>query len=409
MSTPWISLSAALLLAPFVPAQWIHPYEPTPFRRGQLEGRDSVLNEMSFLHRLSFQPMPCLHRRGPLPDRTLRGTVGSIGSDKFYTHLEAKVDIPLEARFFAGYRFRRDEDADGPFDWNLLGFGRQFSDWRASVWADLEQDKALIDVHLDLEWHPENGSRVHLVFILPDMIHNRKSDTSTYDPKPYSVFLRGERSVSQSLSLNAFALYQNRTVLTDQAKDLRSENKASSGGLGFVWQGSPRMQVEFSAERLEGDRTREGITSPNFLDQTLDRTHQVLTLEARDLVKGQPHRWAGLRFLEFSERDHRPGNPVRELDTRREELTLYIGQRFPLSERWTLEPNLFAGLHEVRRLAPNDDDVRDLDGTGFYGKLAPRLDWIANRDTGATVSFTLMARLDKPAFGGGNVQVLFPF
>lgn len=402
-------LCLGFLLAANAPAQWLHPHEPTPFRREQLDGRDYVPWDMSFLHRLSYQPMPLLLKQRPPAYPHLQATVGSISSKEFYTHIDARIDIPLEGPFFAGYHFRRDEDFDGTFDWNLVGMGIEHGSWSVSVWGDFFQEKENIDTHLKIGHDNGQGNKTQLVWIITDIVHNQKSKDSQYPSRPNTVFLRSEQRLSPAFSVNGFVQYQNRAVFEEDLRDLRSETRSIAGGAGFEWSWGEHQVLEFAFDGLEGERSRIGMTLANLLEEELSRSHRSATLEYRNMKADEATHWMGLRVLSFTESSDRPRSPEDTYELDRTEPTLYAGRRMPISDRWNFEPNLFVGIHSIAFDRPDKANFPTRDRERFYGKFAPRFEWMVNRETGASIRMALMTRVDKPAFGGGNVQILFPF
>lgn len=402
----WASL---LLLSLPAAAQLLHPMEPTPFRRATLDGRPFDLNGMSFLHRISYQPMPLLGRRGPVQDRILQGSVGSISGDEFYTRIEAAIHFPLDGPFFAGYRFRRDEDFDGPFEWNLVGIGTKFEHWRVSVWGDIVQDKSSVDLHLDISRQAPEGHFVRLVWILPDMIHNDKTEDSRYAPKPTSLFLRGEWVLSPSFSLLGFAQLNNRAELEKFTTNQRFTNRMLSGGAGIEWRVDERQTVELAFEGLSGDRREAQLDPPPPVPDQLDRQYRAGILEWRQQLTPGTQQWMGLRWLRFEEEDQRISNPLLTRIIDRHETTLYLGREYRVSDRVTLSPNLFLAYHDIIDETPDNPDVDSRSRRQFYGKFAPAATVTLNETTGATLTLLLSARLHDGNFGGGNVQVSIPF
>ncbi len=400
---------SGLLLMP-LRAQMLHPYEPTPFRRDQLDGRPFAYDGMSFLHRLSYQPMPYLGRLQPVPDKVLQGTTGSISRNEFYTRIEATAHIPLDGPFFSGYRFRRDEDFDGRFDWNLIGLGLELGQWRLSYWGDVVAEKDAIDTHIDLSWTDPGRSMFRFVWVMPDMIFNRKSETAVYEPRPYTLFLRGERWLTERVALKGFAQVNNRTVLRDTVAGVKTKNRAQSGGGSVEVRVSEDVSVEVYAEGLRGSRLRQGVLSPLQDDFDFDRFYRSATTEVRWRDAGGHSQWAGFRYLVFQETWEGLSGPAPDSEEDRREATLYWGREIPMQGALTFVPSLFLGYHQIEqsgvRAGRNGEDWSTAD---FYGKFAPAWRWTLREETGAHLTLLVSARLHRPAFGGGNVQVVFPF
>lgn len=405
-----MALICVLGCLPPTGAQLLHPYEPTPFRREQLDGRSFAYDGMAFLHRLSYQPMPYLGRMRPVPDKVLQGTSGSISRNDFYTRIEATAHIPLEGALYSGYRFRRDEDFDGRFDWNLIGLGMELGQWRFSVWGDVVAEKDSIDTHLDVSWRDSGASLFRFVWVMPDMIFNRKSETAVYEPRPYSIFIRGERRLSGRIMLKGFMQMDNRTELRDLDAELLTKNRAQSAGGSLVIDVGESAELELYAEGLGGERRREALSAPQGSDFAFDRHYRGTTAELRWSGADGFVQWAGLRRLRFREGWSGLWDTAQDSTEDRREITLYWGREMPLQHGVVMIPAVFLGYHEIDQqgpfAAPSGEDWGEAD---FYGKFAPAVRWTLREDTGAHLTLLLSARLHRPAFGGGNVQVVFPF
>lgn len=393
-------------------AQVLHPYEPTPFRREQLDGRPFRYDGMAFQHRLSYQPMPYLGSLRPVPDRVLQGTAGSISRREFYVRIEASAHIPLDGPLFSGYRFRRDEDFDGRFDWNLVGLGLEWGQWRIAYWGDVVSDKEAIDTHLDLSWKDPGKAMFRFVWVMPEMIFNRKNPDAFYETRPHSLFLRGERWLTDRVAIKGFLQVNNRMELRDRIAALVWENQATSGGGSLEILLTEDVAFELYAEGLTGDRVQQGLDEPLPSDFEFDRLFRSATAELRRVRPGGALEWAGLRYLSFEERWS--GINFSDFDSteNRRETTLYWGREIPMDERRSFIPALFLGYHDIEQRGSRASGVPDggeWTTADFYGKFAPAWRWILREDTGAHLTLLLSARLHRAAFGGGNVQVVFPF
>jgi hypothetical protein len=391
-------------------AQLLHPYEPTPFRRDQLKGRPFLYDSTSFLHRLSYQPMPYLGRLRPVPDKVLQGTAGSISRDKFYVKLEATAHIPLEGPLYSGYRFRRDEDFDGRFDWNLIGLGLELGQWRLSVWGDVVAEKDAIDTHWDVEWRDERQNMFRFVWVMPDMIFNRKNEDAVYEPRPYTVFLRGERWVTKRMALKGFIQINNRTELRDTPAGYLRANQQTSGGGSVEFKITDDVEIEFYLEGLSGDRSRQGLEEPGLRDFEFDRDYRGTTAELRWKTSGGFLQWMGIRQVTYEEEWVGLNTDAFDSLEDRRETTVYWGREYPLTERLSFVPAVFLAYQEIDQLGVRTGGGEEGWSTaGFYGKAAPALRWELDSRNGAHLTLLVSTYLHRAAFGGGNVQIVFPF
>lgn len=404
--TVWLTVWLSAL--PVLQAQVLHHFDPTPFRRDVFEGRDFVYDNLSFLHRLTYSPMPWLGRRDPLPENQFEGTVGSTRQDEFYARMLLRAHVAMDGPFFAGYRFRRDEDFDGRFDQSLIGLGVESHGVRISIWGDIVGDKAANDLHADISYTHENGNRIRFAWVAPDAFFNQKSSDATYSVTPYTYYVQGRKMFTPKVALEGFAQIHPMAQLEEDI-GLISRNRERSGGLSLTFPLREHLTMEMY---LEGSRTRRsrvatGAPMPRELDLT--RNFNSRGLELRRDTGNDREQWLGLRLFKLKETDHRPNLPDLDALRDREEFTIYLGQRLPLSDRIDFLPTVFLAHHDVTDHFPRKETDSGQRVTGFVGKFAPALDVTFNETTGAHMTFNLTTRLHRAAFGGGNVQVVFPF
>ncbi|MCC5849912.1 MAG: hypothetical protein JJU29_17635 [Verrucomicrobia bacterium] len=388
-------------------AQVLHHFDPRPFRREALEGRDFEYDGIAFLHRLSFAPMPYLGRRAPLRENSFAGTVGSTRQDEFYVQMLARAHMDLDGPFFAGYRFRRDEDFDGRFDQNLIGLGLERYGIRFSLWGDIVGDKASNDAYADLSWEDEQGNQARFTWVAPDAFFNQKSLDANYDVSPYTYFVQGKRAFTPDVSLKGFAQVHPTTQLFEDM-GLTSRNREWSLGLGLELPLSKCTRLEIYTETLRTRRSRVG-TRPMPQEQDFHRSFDSRGFELRREDRAGQLQWLGYRALYLTETDRRPFAPLDDADRDREEHTLYFGHQLSINERIDFMPTVFLAYHDVSDFFPDNPDAPGQRITQFYGKFAPAFQVLINRETGAHMTFNLTTRLHRPAFGGGNIQAVFPF
>ena len=388
-------------------AQVLHHFDPRPFRREALDGRDFEYDAIAFLHRLSFSPMPYLGRRAPLRENSFAGTVGSTRKDEFYVQMLARAHMELDGPLFAGYRFRRDEDFDGRFEQNLIGLGLEQLGVRFSLWGDIVGDKASNDVHADLSWEDDGGNQARFTWIAPDAFFNQKSSDAQFEVSPYTYFLQGKRAFTPDIALKGFAQVHPTSQLFEE-KGLTSRNREWSMALGLELPLSERTCLELYMETLRTRRSRIGAR-PMPQAQDFHRRFDSRGFEFRREGEDGQEQWLGYRALYLTETDRRPFDPLHDADRDREEHTLYIGRQLPINERIDFLPTLFFAYHDVSDFFPENQEVPGQRITGFYGKFAPAFQVLLHRESGAHMTFNLTTRLHRPAFGGGNIQAVIPF
>ncbi len=398
-----------LLLLAALPAaaQLLDPFEPTPFRCEALDNRGETYNSISFLQRLSYEPMPYLGSRRPLAPNEIRGTAGSVSSTHLYLRSEAWAVAPLDNAFFGEFRHRRHEDFDGTLTRSLFGFGRTTGPWRASLLGDVAPEKEDADVEGELRWGDEHGNRLRLTAIVTDAWFNTKNDEdSDYASVPFTFFASGSYRPLPSLALLGFI--QKTPNVRFTTPENSSRDRSLSGGIGLAWTFQQAWTLESWSEALETSRRRVANAPDSPLDLALTRSWDAHTLELRRQTSPRHLHWIGVRYLHFQEIDHRPHDPNQDTRLDFHSTTLYLGLRRPLTERLDLLPSLFLDHYRDDRNHPQAPD-EDYHEEGFQGKFGPALEWALLPARGATLTLNLTARLHPPAFGGGNLQLSWPF
>jgi len=82
------------------------------FRGDETEPRDFTFNDEYFLNLLSYREWPDWQDRWSGSEIGYRLTVGSVRSDKFYLHQEAKLHLGVTEHFWFHYNFLEHEDFD---------------------------------------------------------------------------------------------------------------------------------------------------------------------------------------------------------------------------------------------------------------------------------------------------------
>lgn len=423
-----------------VPA-WSFPYEaqPEPFRGedGEIDGRRFRYASDGFLQRFSFALSPLARSNRPrrvgeegsvdpggesaerpipraLSGLVFRGTAGSISSDEFYSEQELFWRPRLDDRFFFDLRYQRQEDFDSRYDRVLTGLGVEWAPgWSTTILSEVVAEKPGIDVQLESAWRREStGEYVRAALVLVD-VANAKSDEFEYEDDPYTVFLDGRWSVSESLTVATWGNYN--------ARLRRSEFvDGNEGGFDFVYdQVSAGGRLEFrlsdewrlgqSVEGLFSQRSRRvDLNSGASLttEQRFSRRHVTArTSLRRDWGDGQRFE-AGLRYFKLSERDRRPFDEVNSIDLIRRETIVDVGMTWRLSPRVAFAPTLFLAMTDNEEQAPYDPSGIDDRDEDFLAKINPI--FFITFESG-TIAINPSFLLHEPKFGGGNVQIELRF
>ncbi|TVR48147.1 MAG: hypothetical protein EA402_00740 [Planctomycetota bacterium] len=453
-------------------AQALEWENPEPFRRERLQGRQFSYNSESFLHRLSFEPKPGLGgaRRLGATDSGIEGVAGSTRNDELYVRSELRLRKDFDQPAFAAARFRRSEDFDGYYHEALVGLGIDYEGWEVSLHGDVQAAKENVDVHLRFGWSdPESDNRLHATIVAVDWLFNEKQVGGFYEQQPLTYHLAGSWQLLEPLTLYGFAAYNAPSRLIWNRYGTSSVDRQASAGIGLRWLPAEGWSLSLENEGLYGTRRTQASAGSQALDilfpqeeafaggferlltpgelllldrlnpgqgglferqgpprQRLRRSYLSSTMEVvQDLAEGE-QRWLGLRYFRLREDDRRnPGDWAMSHSTRRE-YTLYVGQRWQLPQllpRLAVAPTLYVAYHDNHLEFPQSQlntlpmgeqgfvgggylDQRDV---GFYGKLAPAIEYTVIRESQAVISINPTIFLHRAAFGGGNVQVYIPF
>ncbi len=385
--------------------------EPNPMRReALLEGRSFDYNTESFLHRLSFRQLS----GRPYSDQDgLSGTVGSTRSDEFYVDMFLQKSLLSDDdRHVAFVRMQRSEDFDGHLDRQIVGYGHRLGDWRLALAGDVRGDKAEIDVQLELQWQPDTQRLVRLALIRPDAFFNDKDGTDgDYLTTPTSYFVHARMESQHGWALESAVTHSPAAQFNDERRGVNARGQQIRAmlqmGLPSLGPLMPQLRVESERSRRSFDFSRNDVPEADRFER---RMHSVrLTVEHRN---ARLNPTAGLYHLRLHEQgwfgDRRRTSGLEA----RNELLAFVSVMHPLSERWALEPAIYAGRARVIQTQSADDGTREVPNankTDAHGKLALPFRYTIDAARGGVLTLNPTLRLHRAAFGGGNVQVHWPF
>ncbi|MBZ2190196.1 hypothetical protein K8B33_13890 [Alcanivorax sp. JB21] len=407
-----LAATLALLPLPTTADIWT---EPAPLRRDALlEGRQFNYNSESFLHRLSFRQLS----ERPWSDADgLSGTAGSSRSDELYLDMFLQKTLRADdGRNEAFARMQRSEDFDGRFDRQIIGFGHRVGDYRLAIAGDVQADKAETDVQFEAQWQPDNYRLARLALILPDAYFNDKTPRDAeYRTKPLSYFAHAR--IGGSLNGHPGWGFQGALTYSPPARIIDHEMGIDASGnrtramveITLPAQGALRPQV-----RLEGERSTRSF---NFTrsDEPADdffrrRMHSVRLMATHTTAHLTPS--FGIYHLRLHESGWFGDNLAVSGRESRDELIGFIGIRQQLGDRWHWEPALYAGHSSVIQVQVADTlsgDEQNKDENEWQGKLALPFRYTLDEANGAVLTINPTLRLHRAAFGGGNIQLHWPF
>jgi hypothetical protein len=383
--------------------------DPRPFRmEDALAGRDFHYNDVSFLHRISFQPVRP-PTSGLAQDREgLYGGAGSTRSNELYTLMQLQKTMPLDNDWFLRYRFQRDEDFDGRYDRNLLGVGRYLGErWSLALSGDIEGDKARIDLEAELSWRDGAGSHARLALVAPDYLLNDKQEEARFSRQPYTGFADLRWQWTGSMALRAFVNHNMDTRLRNEPLDLDFQYRQTAAGLGIEALLGDGWRLQIWLEGEQG-RRRHASLSGTGVPARFSRRHRELGAELGYGIGPGLSGRVGARLLRFDETGRHGGDPLDELRLCRDEAMLHAGLSWRMSPRYRFHPVVYLSFIDNAEGFPADP-ARSRADEGFVGKLGLPLEVLVHEASGATLTLNPTFYLHRLAFGGGNLQASIPF
>lgn len=397
-----ITIGIAALIPATLAAELNHL--PQPWRQDAVVlGDEATTNEERYLHHLSYahrQPAPSLIDNG------IRGTGGSVGSQRLY----------LDFRFRQDYGFNQDrqgflldiqrsEDFDGTYERQLIGFRHQLTE-ATEVWlqGDVFADKARSDVYLSSRHTFSNGAWFHASWMFPDLYFNDKTESDdAFVDSAQSYFLQWHRPAGQhrQSGTTASLTYSPPSTFDSRSEGLVVENETVRGALSHQhrlghWDLRLSLSGEYTRRRYKLDELADAIPT--------SRDH------AKVEAKAVYHRHRlqpgiGLHYFYLREQGYTGRNLDEIEDLRRKEPTLSGHFSVTLAPAVTLKPTIYLSAPDIDQSysGRHEEDYRE-----FTGKLALPFEILLSREEGAILTLAPTFYLHKAAFGGGNLQLHWP-
>jgi hypothetical protein len=393
-------LLACMAAEPALASSWS---EPHPWRRDALlQGRDYEYDARSFLQRLSYRP---LYEVAPDQDGIF-GSAGSVSSRELYMD----SDVRKTLRFDDGYqdirlRYRRSEDFDGYFDRQIIGYGVEIDGIRAAVAGDVRADKAETDVYFELAWRPNTDTFFRANVILPDAYFNQKaSEDARYVGRAHTWFGEWRQRVS-ALRWHLVVNTSPTVTVLDNTADVRASGDQHRASLSLV--GGERWQWRLSGEAERSDRNF--LFDPNGAAEETAfarRMHSVTTSVTATQWPLSPS--LGVYHFSMTETGWLGLAQQLTVNNRHDEPYGFVTVQQALTERWQWHPAVYVGRVSLRQ-SYEEAPERDNEKRRWQGKLSLPLSYNTSAEQGAYLTISPSFYLHKPAFGGGNVQLHWPF
>lgn len=399
-----IALAAigGLLIAGDAAAQFLNRavwlgVEEEGVRRDFSQGNEYFLDRMSYVHVAPWWDRGLVRFANEVDYR-----LGSVASREFT--IEGNIDHRFELGDGVAFRYHvlQSETRDTRFVRNAVGLEYETSATTA-VFAQGTPfgDKSLIDVSLGAWLMRDQDRQLRVMLTLVDA-PSEKSTLVEYETAPYGLHVAG-----------AFGGPDSHRVAFELGAQLPMELRRLDSGdrfeleryIGTVSTHLRLGEHDWLVASLESERTDKSLRPQAAMASTLelfDRTfHQASVEYWRDAAEVP---WSiGFAHTYHSEHGLRPNDPANDLRTMRREWLLVARARLPLGEKFSLEPQLFAG--NVRQ-AFRDGNV-DGRSDGFEGKISWNARW--DFSPNATLAILVSTQIDELAFGGGGAQFVARF
>lgn len=392
---------AALALGPLATAQYVNRavwlgLDEEGVRRDFAQGTEYFLDRFSYVVRA-----PWWDRGLPRFGNAFTLAVGSTSSSQFTIESQFDHALPLGEGFTFRYHFQQSEHRDTRFVRNEIALERTVGEHAAVfVQASPLAEKSGIDVSVGAFLWRTDESALRVMLTAVDA-PNEKSGEVEYLDQPFGAMVSGVFGDPDAARLYVEAGAQLPFTLRrlDDGSRLRlwrtialAEAHVRTFERDWLVAGG---ECEWTAKDFQplavGDPLRED----------LDRRFRQVRLEWwRDVEIP----WSiGVVHTRHVEAGRRPNDPAADLVTSREETLAIARMHVPLGERWSFEPQAFAG--RVRDFTR--DAARSRDHDRFEGKLSlhARYDFSPN----VSLAVQVGVQLDELAFGGGGAVFVARF
>lgn len=410
MSRPcplYVGLAAAALISCLsMPAgAAVYGPEPAPFRgQEQYAGSDFSYNRTSFLDRFSFAPITDDLSRWRRRRQGFAGAVGSTTSVEFLSAMRFYDEHHLSERLSFNYRFIRDEDFDGVYDSNLIGFRLNMMDsWNLGLFGDVVRDKEDIDAQLELTHGKLGDGWLRLVCSMVDLRFNAKQEEAEYRKMPRTWFIEWMGG-GASWDLHVYANHDPQLRLRHYVDQQDFTFEQTQVGARSMLQTEGGLRIQVGMDGQWGERSWRPLPAASFSPRHFERRHGELRLEL-GTGKGPLQAWhLGLRNFSLEERTWDGDNLA--LRVSRREPLLWLRYDRPVSEHLVLSPRLYQ-----TRIDNREDDylnpAASTDHQLIMGKIALALEWRMADGAYLVVNPTMYTH--KMNFGGMNIVAWFPF
>lgn len=401
------STTVALLLSSnvFAESPWRDPH---PQRLdGFVEGREFLYNSSSFINRFSLRQLSV----SPAPGEDgLSGTGGSISGDELYLETNLQKTLYFDnGRYAVLARAQRREDFDGRFDRQILGVERRFGEsWRGMFSADISGDKGEVDFQYEVSWQPDEARKLRLALIQVDRLYNNKGNNDNkYERTPVTMFAHYRQQLGSRLGVDLAVNYSPRAQYEDRDSGLAvsGDQLRVAGSLRVGLTNEWASELSFKFEDTE--REFNPLTpAANVGQDAFSRHMRSITFALQSDAPAQYH--LGAQYFTLDEHGWFGQNLASSGYHRRDEVLLFAGMTLARRDTSWWQPTLTVGAIDVdRELWQRPENNRRDDE--WQARLTMPWRYIVHQQSGAMLTLNPTFNLDSLRFGGGNIQLHWPF
>ena len=382
--------------------------DPHPQRLdGFVEGREFLYDSSSFINRFSYRQLS----DSPAPGEDgLSGTGGSVTGDQLYLVINLQKTLYFDDdRYGIVARAQRREDFDGRFDRQLIGVQRRFGDdWRAALVADVSGDKGEVDFQYEATWQRDDTQKLRLALVQVDRLYNNKSNSDNkYERTPVTLFAHYQQQIGSRMSADLAVNYSPRAQYEDRENALyiRGDQLRIAASLAFALPGEWHSELSFKLENTDREY-RSLVPAESAGPDAFSRRMRSVTWEVMSEATAQYH--GGLHYFMMDEQGWMGQNLATSGFHRRDESLLFAGLTLARRASSWWQPTLYIGKIDVDRVMwqrPDDNHRAD----EWQARLTLPWRYVVQRQSGAVLTLNPTLNLDSLKFGGGNIQLHWPF
>ncbi len=377
---------------------------PAYYRDDQTVPRDFRIDDEYFVDEEPL--LPSLDEREMIraAPRLYWASVGSFTSTDLYNQHRLRMVYPVPGTPF---RLRAEYETDRDFDGIYSRFytGIAFAPggpWAIEVFGQPLARKQYADVGAALDYAGDSA-RLRTEWVFPHFWYNDKNDEGGHHVRaPMTLRLDGAVQLPRlPLELFARASVDFPSETRIDSDEFNFTYRSWKPAAGWIWtlDDTRRLWGEASLEHTR--KARDGFEPTDPKDFQTRRTAADARIEWSHVPASGPRHRTGFRWVRLDETNPHPNAPLRMPDYDHATHLLYHSRDIPLSGPWALRTGIYAA--QVRhRETYSADSAKNRRGGSFQGKIPLGLE---HRGPAHGIHAGLSMQIDKPAFGGGYIQL----